>query len=157
MLKMSRSLVVSILLMAASPLAAQAPASAPAPGTLHVALTGESTFNGPVPVTCRKDDFQPEVTQIEGRSKEIFVRFSLIEARRGTLPIVLDGLTPPSPAYVRFDVLMIGNQPYSIPAGEVTLQDDAGRQGAISARRFTKNGSSGGDVALTLDGRWNCR
>jgi hypothetical protein len=147
---MTRRFLALALVFLAADSSAQAPK-----GEMQLALTGISTFKGTVTAGCFND--QPGVITIEGKSTDYFLRFSIYEPRKGTHKIVMEGLTPATPSYARFDVLRIKKEQYVIPAGDVTAEDNAGRAGTLRAKRFTRSGGGPGSIDLTLEARWVCK
>lgn len=123
---------------------------------MDVVTTGVSPIKRSIDATCRKDEFQPEVLEIEGKSADLFVRFAIMHAKKGTHQIVMEGLSSPDGPHARFSVLVIAKQPYTVPVGDVTLADDAGRSGTLRARRFIKNGSRGESPDFVLEVAWKC-
>lgn len=148
------SLLAAVVAVPAAAFQAKAPAKPS--GKMEVAISAQPPVKQTIDAVCRKDDFQPEVLQIEGKGANLFLRFTIIDAKKGTHPIVMEGLTSPKGAHARFDVLSIDRQNYSVPSGDVTLSDDTGRAGTLRAKRFTKNGSRGETATFTLDAVWKC-
>ena len=118
-------------------------------------VSGLASFKGPVTVACHNDE--PGVITVEGRSPDYFLRFSVHAPRKGTHKIVMEGLTPGTPAYARFDVFEITRDRYVVPSGDVTIEDDDGRTGTLRATHFTKSGGRLEPIDLTVEARWSCR
>lgn len=146
---------VLILGCAASPLAAQQRGPKHA-GKMDLTVSGTPPRKATIDATCRVDEFQPDVTVIEGKSATYFIRFSLIEPKRGTHKIAMEGMSSPDGPHARFDVLTVDKQNYTIPSGSVTLADDTGRKGSIRAKQFMINGSRGKTATFTFDASWTC-
>ena len=125
-------------------------------GKMDMTLTGTPALKVTIDATCRTEEFQPDVRVIEGKSGTMFIRFSVIEPKKGTHKIAMEGMSSPDGPHARFEVLMLDKQGYSIPSGTVTLHDDTGRTGSITAKQFMTNGSRGKTADFTLDASWKC-
>jgi hypothetical protein len=145
-----------LVLAAAVPAAGQKPVRKPAEMTL--ALTGLSTFTGPLKGSCEIDAAEHRVT-VEGRGPDdLFVRLYVDYPSKATFKVMMEGLGGGSGQIVgRVNSLMINSNNYVAGAGSGALDDAAGASGRMRAEGFIKAGGTMQAQNLTANITWKCQ
>jgi len=147
---------MALMLVPLASVAGQKPVRKPAE-SLTLALTGLSTFNGPLKGTCEMDPAENRVT-VEGRGPDdLYLRLSVDYPSKAPFKVMLEGLGGGKGQIVgRVSTLTINRDNYVAAAGSGALDDATGASGRMRAEGFIKAGATMQAQNLVATIAWKC-